>query len=135
MLANAWSGRYLTFAFRRRATITHCHFVPNTLSQSSHELGLNSVSVDIPVSLQASSLKLWARGSFREPEMSRSRRILWSEGMFLTPHHFQQWDNYQEQDLDFRQKALISFPWGLTELEIRREGIANGQITLARCSG
>src|SRR5262245_44165043 len=67
--------------------------------------------------------------------MSRSRRILWSEGMFLTPHHFQQWDNYQDQSLDFRQKALTSFSWGLTELEIRREGIANGQITLARCSG
>jgi len=55
--------------------------------------------------------------------------------MFLTPHHFQQWDHYQEQSLDFRQKAFTSFSWGLTELEIRREGIANGQITLARCSG
>ncbi|MCI0419360.1 MAG: type VI secretion system baseplate subunit TssK [Acidobacteria bacterium] len=67
--------------------------------------------------------------------MSRSRRILWTEGMFLTPHHFQQWDNYYENTLDFRLKALTAFAWGLTELEIRREGISNGQVTLTRCSG
>jgi len=55
--------------------------------------------------------------------------------MFLTPHHFQQWDNFNEYALDLRLKALSPFAWGLTELEIRREGIANGQITLSRCSG
>jgi type VI secretion system protein ImpJ len=55
--------------------------------------------------------------------------------MFLTPHHFQQWDNYNEQALDFRLKSLSPFAWGLTELEIRREGIANGQVALVRCSG
>ncbi|HEU0006025.1 MAG TPA: type VI secretion system baseplate subunit TssK [Terriglobia bacterium] len=55
--------------------------------------------------------------------------------MFLTPHHFQQWDNFNEYALDLRLKSLSPFAWGLTELEIRREGIANGQITLSRCSG
>lgn len=55
--------------------------------------------------------------------------------MFLTPHHFQQWDNFNEYALDLRLKSLSPFAWGLTELEIRREGIANGQITLSRCGG
>jgi len=55
--------------------------------------------------------------------------------MFLTPHHFQQWDHYTEYSLNARLKSLSSFAWGLTELEIRREGIANGQIKLSRCSG
>ncbi|MEW5980284.1 MAG: type VI secretion system baseplate subunit TssK [Acidobacteriota bacterium] len=67
--------------------------------------------------------------------MSRSRRILWTEGMFLTPHHFQQWDHYHESDLDFHLKALTPHAWGLTELEIHRESLANGQFTLTRCAG
>ena len=53
-------------------------------------------------------------------------KILWSEGMFLSPHHFQQWEEYQEQILQYRLKSLVSFSWGLTELEINREGLANG---------
>jgi type VI secretion system protein ImpJ len=67
--------------------------------------------------------------------MRKNSKILWSEGMFLSPHHFQQWEEYQEQSLDFRLKSLISFNWGLTELEINREGIANGHFSILKCSG
>ncbi len=55
--------------------------------------------------------------------------------MFLTPHHFQQWDDYQQRALDFRLRALAAFDWGLTELEINREGLANGHFSVIRCSG
>jgi len=55
--------------------------------------------------------------------------------MFLTPHHFQQTDNFWESSLDFHHKALCSHAWGLTELEIHREGLVNGQVALKRCSG
>jgi type VI secretion system protein ImpJ len=67
--------------------------------------------------------------------MLAKSKILWSEGMFLSPHHFQQWEDYQEQVLDFRLKSLISFNWGLTELEINREAIANGRFSILKCSG
>src|SRR6187549_1010654 len=67
--------------------------------------------------------------------MSRNRRILWGEGMFLPPHHFQPTDNFWESSLDFHHKALCSHAWGLTELEIHREGLVNGQVALKRCSG
>ena len=67
--------------------------------------------------------------------MRSNSKILWSEGMFLTPHHFQQWEEYQEQFLDFRLKSLIPFSWGLTELEINREGLANGHFSILKCSG
>ncbi len=67
--------------------------------------------------------------------MRSKSKILWSEGMFLTPHHFQQWEEYQEETLGFRLKSLIPFGWGLTELEINVEGLANGHFSLLKCSG
>jgi type VI secretion system protein ImpJ len=67
--------------------------------------------------------------------MSRDQRVLWSEGMFLSPHHFQQWDRSIDSALQFRIKSLSNFHWGLTELEINREGLENGQLSITRCSG
>ncbi len=67
--------------------------------------------------------------------MRSKSKILWSEGMFLTPHHFQQWEDYQEQTLDFRLKSLVSFNWGLTDLEINRDALANGRCAIVKCSG
>jgi type VI secretion system protein ImpJ len=67
--------------------------------------------------------------------MKRADKVVWSEGMFLTPHLFQQADTYHENLLDFRLKPLGPFCWGLTELEIDREVLPNGQFTIVRCSG
>jgi type VI secretion system protein ImpJ len=67
--------------------------------------------------------------------MSRDRKVLWSEGMLLSPHHFQQWDNYYEDTLNFRLNTLSSFSWGLTDLQINREGLASGQFSLLRGAG
>ncbi|MBN2319755.1 MAG: type VI secretion system baseplate subunit TssK [Acidobacteria bacterium] len=67
--------------------------------------------------------------------MRANSKILWSEGMFLSPHHFQQWEEYQEHILSFRLKSLFSFSWGLSELEINREGLENGHFTILKCSG
>jgi type VI secretion system protein ImpJ len=67
--------------------------------------------------------------------MSRDRKILWSEGMFLSPHHFQQWDHEQEENLRFRLNSLVSFAWGLTEIKVNREGLLNGQFALLSCRG
>jgi type VI secretion system protein ImpJ len=55
--------------------------------------------------------------------------------MFLSPHHFQQWDNCQQYALHFRSKSLAAFDWGLRELEINREGLANGVFSILKCSG
>jgi type VI secretion system protein ImpJ len=55
--------------------------------------------------------------------------------MFLSPHHFQQWDNYQQYALHFRSKSLAAFDWGLCELEINREGLANGVFSILKCGG
>ena len=55
--------------------------------------------------------------------------------MFLLPHHFQQWDRYQRSFQQFRAKSLAPFNWGLTELDINKEGLANGRFSIVRCSG
>jgi len=67
--------------------------------------------------------------------MKRADKVVWSEGMFLTPHLLQQGDRYQEDLLRGHVNALLSFPWGLTALDIDREGLANGFFTLTRCTG
>jgi type VI secretion system protein ImpJ len=65
----------------------------------------------------------------------KSRKVVWGEGMFLTPHLFQQADRYHENVLDFRLRALTQFGWGVTELEFDAEAVANGQVTVRRCAG
>ena len=67
--------------------------------------------------------------------MDHLQKVLWSEGMFLTPHHFQQWDRHYE-DLIIRQRR-IGEPrgWGLTELKVNEDALANGEFILSRASG
>jgi len=67
--------------------------------------------------------------------MSRYRKIIWNEGMLLTPHHFQQWDNYYEELLASRFQTLASHLWGVLELQIDREAVANGTFRLVSCRG
>lgn len=67
--------------------------------------------------------------------MSRARNVVWTEGLFLTPQVFQQADRYRENLLQFRLKPLSPFFWGLSDLEIDRDGLPNGFFTLYRCSG
>lgn len=62
-------------------------------------------------------------------------KVVWGEGMFLTPHLFQQADRYHEQVLDFRLRAVVPFGWGFIELEIDDEAVANGDVTVRRCAG
>ncbi len=55
--------------------------------------------------------------------------------MFLTPHHFQQLDSYYEDLFNLRVNSLTPFGWGLSSLQINREGLVNGQFTLQKCAG
>lgn len=63
------------------------------------------------------------------------RRVIWFEGMNLDPRHFQQMDRFHQAALDFRISSLTSHDWGLLELKINEEAIANGQFSLVSCKG
>lgn len=65
--------------------------------------------------------------------MSKYRKIVWNEGMLLTPHHFQQADNYYEELLNSRLRSAVSFEYGVLELEINHEAIANGNFQVTSC--
>lgn len=53
--------------------------------------------------------------------------------MLLTPQHFQQWDNYHEDLLNSRVRSLLPFEYGVLDLQINREAIANGNFQLTNC--
>jgi type VI secretion system protein ImpJ len=67
--------------------------------------------------------------------MSEHNRVIWSEGLFLQPQHFQQQDRYFERYVETRCQALNSHSWGLTEIELERDLLAIGKFALRRAAG
>jgi type VI secretion system protein ImpJ len=67
--------------------------------------------------------------------MSDKNRVVWSEGLFLRPQHFQQQERYLEAYLQGRTGSLRADSWGLTELEIERDLLAIGKLGLRRARG
>lgn len=65
--------------------------------------------------------------------MSKYRKIVWNEGMLLTPHHFQQLDNYHEELLNSRVRSIKQHEYGVLELRVSGEAIANGNFQIATC--
>jgi type VI secretion system protein ImpJ len=67
--------------------------------------------------------------------MSRYRRLVWNEGMLLSPHHFQQADNYMEDLINTRVGWLFAHECGILDLQINRDAVANGSVQLISCRG
>ena len=67
--------------------------------------------------------------------MSGHNRVIWSEGLFLQPQHFQQQDRYFEQYIETRVRSLVSYAWGFTEIEIERDFLKIGKIGFRRLVG
>ena len=66
--------------------------------------------------------------------MEYAQKVLWSEGMFLTPHHFQQADRYIENLITRRLAAVKPLGWGVCRLQINTDALANGEFVLSKCS-
>jgi type VI secretion system protein ImpJ len=67
--------------------------------------------------------------------MSDNNRIVWSEGLFLQPQHFQQQERYLESYVQGRAAALRAYSWGFTQLEIERDLLTIGKLALRRACG
>ncbi len=67
--------------------------------------------------------------------MSENNRVVWSEGMFLRPQHFQQHDRYVEALVRGRCEGLQCYDWGVSKLRIDQRQLAMGKFALAECSG
>lgn len=67
--------------------------------------------------------------------MSLESKVVWSEGMFLNPQHFQQQDRYVERLVNGRCSALNAFGWGLQELELDYQLLNLGKISVLKARG
>ncbi len=67
--------------------------------------------------------------------MSLESKVVWSEGMFLNPQHFQQQDRYIERLVHGRCSALSAVGWGLQELELDQQLLNLGKISILRARG
>ncbi|MEN8179347.1 MAG: type VI secretion system baseplate subunit TssK [Pseudomonadota bacterium] len=67
--------------------------------------------------------------------MTWRNRVIWSEGMFLRPHHFQQHDRYLENLLESRCAPLKAYGWGITDFKIDNDLLSQGKIALSVCQG
>jgi type VI secretion system protein ImpJ len=67
--------------------------------------------------------------------MSVYSKVVWSEGLFLRPQHFQQQDRYFERYVETRCQSLVPHSWGFTELEVERDLLSIGKFGLRRAAG
>lgn len=67
--------------------------------------------------------------------MSWDSKVLWSEGLFLQPHHFQQADRYTESLVAGLARRVTPYAWGVNALEIDEEVLKVGQFAIKSCSG
>ena len=67
--------------------------------------------------------------------MSLQSRVVWSQGMFLLPHHFQQEARHVEYQIDMRLRAAGPHAWGFFELGLDEGQLALGRVSLLRASG
>ncbi len=64
-----------------------------------------------------------------------SDKVIWSEGMVLSPQHLQQSDILSDTAINSRLQFLSPFYYGLASLEIDRDALNNGFFSLRDCSG
>ena len=67
--------------------------------------------------------------------MSSYSKVVWSEGLFLRPHHLQQNDRYHEHLVETRVRHATPYPWGFTDLEIDRDLAQQSKFALRRAVG
>src|ERR1700732_326637 len=62
-------------------------------------------------------------------------RVVWSEGMYLGPHHFQAQSRYFEDSIQFATASLWFSSYGLAGLELDAEALHNGTVSLVHGRG
>ncbi len=60
--------------------------------------------------------------------MIQSPKVLWGEGLFLRPQHFQRQDAYHEWRLAEVARTLHPYAWGLRRCRIDAESLASGVL-------
>lgn len=67
--------------------------------------------------------------------MTGSNRVLWSEGLFLRPQHFQQQDRATEALVRGALQAAPHQSWGFTALQLDSAALETGRLAVASARG
>src|SRR5258705_1765871 len=62
-------------------------------------------------------------------------RVVWSEGMYLGPHHFQVQSRYFEDSTKFAVSSLRFAPYGLAGCDLDADALQNGTLSLLHARG
>ena len=67
--------------------------------------------------------------------MSQHNRVIWAEGLFLRPQHFQQAERYFERLMSQRLESLLPYGSGFTRLQVDQELLKIGKVGLVGAEG
>lgn len=67
--------------------------------------------------------------------MKMLSRVVWSEGMYLAPHHFQAQARYFEHSVQFANASLWSEPYGLISQQLDEDALRNGTVAVSSARG
>jgi type VI secretion system protein ImpJ len=62
-------------------------------------------------------------------------KVIWKEGMFLQPQHFQQAERYFQNIFNSAIGQYAPYLYGVSEMNIDTDAVANGLIAIGRCRG
>jgi type VI secretion system protein ImpJ len=67
--------------------------------------------------------------------MTWHNKVMWTEGMFLQPQHFQQQDRFVARQLDSRFAAGLGWPWGFSSLQFDDAALLQGKVMITAARG
>ena len=67
--------------------------------------------------------------------MTWNNKVIWTEGMFLQPQHFQQHDRHLEQQLRDRLQAAWAYGWGFSSLTLDDAALNLGKLAISAAQG
>lgn len=62
-------------------------------------------------------------------------KVIWQEGLFVKPQHFQQQQRHNDYVLQNRLLALSNINWGFTDLDIDETQLKHGKISINKAIG
>src|SRR5215813_4018183 len=62
-------------------------------------------------------------------------RVVWYEGMYLGPHHFQVQSRYFEDSTRFATSSLWYAPYGIAGCELDADALQNGTLSVLHARG
>lgn len=67
--------------------------------------------------------------------MTWTNKVIWTEGMFLQPQHFQQHDRFVAHQVQARLGATSAYGWGFLSLTIDSAALSLGKIAIVEARG